>query len=118
MNANIGDLAILFEGDAISGFYYNESRLWIKDTGIRAGEGDGEKLMHFPEKKWHSWVLNGPPGALRWERGSTIRQRLRRRKLKNAQTLPTPTVVEPDGQIGKLGQDIRFVDDFTRNPKS
>jgi hypothetical protein len=118
MNAEIGDLAIVYDGNTTSGYYYNQSCQWIKDTGTRAGEQSGERLVHFPEKTWNSWVLSGPPGALRWERSGTVRQRLRRARQKNMRISPTPTVVEPDsktGWIGKLVQESRFVDNIMLN---
>jgi hypothetical protein len=108
LSAKVGDLAILFEGSSVSGFYCDESLVWIEDTGIRAGYHDGAKLIHFPEKKWNAWVLNGPPGAIKWEKGCIARQRVRRKRNKRVRESSTPTAVDQDEEFGKskwLGQD-------------
>jgi hypothetical protein len=112
LDGKVGDIAILFAENCVTGYYCNESLLWIEDTGIRAGEHEGGKLIHFPQKKWQSWVLNGSPAAIQWEKGQTVRQRIRRKKNKKERVSPTPTAVEPDrqtGQLKKLGEGKRFV---------
>jgi hypothetical protein len=56
-NADVGDFAIVFQRDTITGFYRKRDE-WVQDTGARVG--GREKLMHFPEKKWDLWVLHDP----------------------------------------------------------
>jgi hypothetical protein len=74
--AEIGDLAILSSGEAVSGYFLNAYEIWEPDTGYRVLQK--KPLVHFPAKEWQRWILHGDHDALHWEFDDTARGKIKK----------------------------------------
>jgi hypothetical protein len=101
-NAETGDLAIVWNGESTTTYYFNGR--WIMDNGVRVGSG--RRLINFPDEHWRKWVLHGSGEAIQWAYQDTLRKQNRK-----------PTTIKPTTIFGtemNTNQDTEF-DGVQRN---